>query len=586
MTRKGATSAAADAALGAAAVAAAALADDADEGFAHEAATGAGAGAGAGGAAAGTSGAGAGAVPLGASASSLALTAPRIIRHADGVSSIVIPASSSSSAKKDAEAEAANSSNPRAAEIARNTAANAAAVARLRSIPDYGIVGHYEPILALALSSDGRYLASGGGDRFVRLWDPHAFVGKAAQAQAQAQKQGSRQAAAAGGAGTSSAASSAAAAGSAGGAASSAAAAVDAATGGGVTAGGSGLSGALGLGIGPGVNVDSFVGHKDAVTALTFRRGTHTLYSGSADRCVKIWECGELSYSDTLYGHQADITAIAATGKDRPVTAGRDRTLRLWKVPEQSQLIFRCHGSDVSTDALAIVNDSWIVSGGADGSLSLWHTSKKKPVYTRYRAHGAASAPAAGAGAGAADADADADALAPSSLLAAPENTCWISAVAHCPSSDVIASGSGDGFIRLWRLVTEAELSASASAAGDDDDEDESSEGEGGEADTPEARKAKETRRRGRRLLRLVNLSGVEANRASAFRGLVALGAIPCPGMVNGLAFSADGRLLVAAVGQEHRLGAWYKNRAARNGVVFIRMPDVPRRPDAVAARR
>ena len=86
-----------------------------------------------------------------------------------------------------------------------------------------------------------------------------------------------------------------------------------------------------------------------------------------------------------------------------------------------------------------------------------------------------------------------------------------------------------------------------------------------------------EDRARARRLRR-IGLSPVEAGRVTAFRGLVALGApVPVAGIVNGLAFSADGRLLVAAIGHEHRLGGWHKAYDARDGVLFIRLPDAGR---------
>ena len=146
----------------------------------------------------------------------------------------------------------------------------------------------------------------------------------------------------------------------------------------------------------------------------------------------------------------------------------------------------------------------------------------------------------------------------------------WISALAHCPGSDVISSGSGDGFLRLWRLVSEREL-----AGGDGDDED----GGDGGGDDGDDDDAGADRRRARRLAS-ITMSAAEAGRAGAFRGIVALGApIAVPGIVNGLAFSADGRLLVAAVGREHRLGGWFRSPEGRDGVLFIRMPPLPTRP-------
>jgi ribosomal RNA-processing protein 9 len=296
------------------------------------------------------------------------------------------------------------------------------------------------------------------------------------------------------------------------------------------------------------VNTDNFVGHRDAVTALAFRRGTHTLFSGSADRSLKVWDCDELAYQDSLFGHQAPVTAMAALSRERVFTSGADRTVRLWKVGEQSQLIFRAAAADVHTDAVAAINDAWFLSGGADGAIALWHASKKRPVYVRHAAHAVAAAAGAGAAA-AAGAGADDDGPIRSSL----PQTCWISALAHCPGSDVLASGSGDGFVRLWRLVSERELAADRSGGG------------GGEAGGEG--KAQQ--------LAGMTLSAAEAARPDAFRGIVALGEpIAVPGIVNGLAFSADGRLLVAAVGREHRLGGWFRSGAGgRDGVLFVRMP-------------
>ena len=42
------------------------------------------------------------------------------------------------------------------------------------------------------------------------------------------------------------------------------------------------------------------------------------------------------------------------------------------------------------------------------------------------------------------------------------------------------------------------------------------------------------------------------------------------PGFVNGLSFSPDGKHLVAAVGQAHRLGNWTKIKDARNSLAII----------------
>ena len=41
-------------------------------------------------------------------------------------------------------------------------------------------------------------------------------------------------------------------------------------------------------------------------------------------------------------------------------------------------------------------------------------------------------------------------------------------------------------------------------------------------------------------------------------------------GWINSLSFSADGKYLLAGVGQEHRLGRWFCDKKGRNGIAFI----------------
>ena len=47
------------------------------------------------------------------------------------------------------------------------------------------------------------------------------------------------------------------------------------------------------------------------------------------------------------------------------------------------------------------------------------------------------------------------------------------------------------------------------------------------------------------------------------------------PGFVNGLCFPKSGRFLVAAVGQEHRLGRWWRNSSVRNSIQIVPFPSM-----------
>lgn len=227
----------------------------------------------------------------------------------------------------------------------------------------------------------------------------------------------------------------------------------------------------------------SFKGHRDAVSALAFRRNSHQLFSGSHDRTIKVWNLDEMCYVETLFGHQSEITGLTSLGKERCVSSGRDRSMRQWKIIEESQLIFRGHASAI--DAVAMSSEEFFCGGGQDGGVSLWKLMKKKPCAMQRVAHG----------------------------KDANGNPNWVAAVAALPYSDLIASGSCDGFVRLWQCKKE-------------------------NTQIEEVRK------------------------------------IPVAGFVNAIAFASSGKFILVGVGQEHRLGRWQRNAEAKNGVMVIPLTD------------
>lgn len=54
------------------------------------------------------------------------------------------------------------------------------------------------------------------------------------------------------------------------------------------------------------------------------------------------------------------------------------------------------------------------------------------------------------------------------------------------------------------------------------------------------------------------------------YRDLILLFEVPVRGFVNSLAFTNDGSKLIAAIGQEHRLGRWWRIKEAKNSVMVI----------------
>jgi ribosomal RNA-processing protein 9 len=78
---------------------------------------------------------------------------------------------------------------------------------------------------------------------------------------------------------------------------------------------------------------------------LTFRKGTQQLYSASFDRSIKLFDLSVLAYVETLFGHQDPVLSLdALRGETAVSVGGMDKTVRYWKITEESQLVFRGGG--------------------------------------------------------------------------------------------------------------------------------------------------------------------------------------------------------------------------------------------------
>lgn len=163
-----------------------------------------------------------------------------------------------------------------------------------------------------------------------------------------------------------------------------------------------------------------FTAHRGPVTALSFQVGAMTLFSASTDRTVKVWNIDQLAYVDTLFGHQDEVLGLDALSNERCLTVGaRDRTARLWKVPEETQLVFRAsEETGGSLDCIGAIDQDHFVTASEAGALSLWACHRKKPLATQLEAH------------------------------AGPIGALHVVRLTDL----VISGGAGDGLVRLWAV--------------------------------------------------------------------------------------------------------------------------------------
>jgi len=85
-----------------------------------------------------------------------------------------------------------------------------------------------------------------------------------------------------------------------------------------------------------------------------------------------------------------------------------------------------------SIECVAMIDEATFVSGGDSGSICLWTTQKKKPIFTQALAHGLNKELSETEG-----------------VIETPR---WVTSIASLRYSDLLASGSWEGEIRLWKL--------------------------------------------------------------------------------------------------------------------------------------
>jgi WD40 repeat protein/energy-coupling factor transporter ATP-binding protein EcfA2 len=271
--------------------------------------------------------------------------------------------------------------------------------------------GHEGGVYTLAISPDGRWLASGSGDSTVRLWDLSAADPSAAQVVLR--------------------------------------------------------------------------GHKRYVISLAISSDGRWLASGSADNTVHLWDLTASSTANApvmLQGHEGYITTLVISPDGRWLASGSDdSTVRLWDLtasdPAAALVVLRGHEGFVKV--LAISPDGrWLASGSSDSTVRLWDLSAADPsansvvlrghegeVYTleispdgRWLASGSGDSTVRLWNMTAAN-----PAAAPIVLLGHKSS---VYALAISPDGRWLASGSSDSTVRLWMLNVDDLIELACTTAG------------------------------------------------------------------------------------------------------------------------
>ena len=267
--------------------------------------------------------------------------------------------------------------------------------------------------------------------------------------------------------------------------------------------------------------------HTDQVLAVAVSPDDRYMASGGRDKLLRIWDLRTNKIVASLRGHRDTISSLVfRKSEERNILASGsfDRTIKLWNVDSQMYMetLFGHQSELVGLDAL---KGDRLVSCGRDTTARLWHVAQESQLVFRGTA-GSIDCCAmlnekqfvTGSDTGTLQLWSNHNkkpvlTVSEAHGLGRLGHENWISSIASFPNSDVVASGSSDGRMRFWEA----------------------------DVDT--------------KLLRQVGHVDVE-------------------GFVNGMTFSNSGRFVAAAVGQEHRLGRWFRHKGVRSGLAIVELGD------------
>lgn len=275
-----------------------------------------------------------------------------------------------------------------------------------------------------------------------------------------------------------------------------------------------------------GTKFSSKTNHCKVILALALSHSSKFLASAGKDENIHIWNAETCEHVHFFRGHRDAVCGLSFRHNTHMLfSASSDRTVKVWNLDVMGYVdtLFGHQNAVLACDSF--VRERCATAGGTDGTMRVW----KIPEESQLVFHGNNNASIECVRFINEDyfitGDDDAalcvwNVTKKKPIVAvksahqprepASANKAWISAVGALPNSDLVATGACDGFIRVWKCTQK-------------------------------------------------------------FIAVLPLFEIPVQGFINDLRISSNG-LLVAAVGQEHRLGRWARVKSARNRVLIAKL--------------
>ena len=172
-----------------------------------------------------------------------------------------------------------------------------------------------------------------------------------------------------------------------------------------------------------GITTQTLSGHQGAVMDISFSPNGQLLATASEAQTIRLWRTTDGKLLQTLTGHQDAVTSVCFNSTGRLLASGSsDQSVRLWAIPEgRLQQTLTGHNGIIWQVSFS-PDDKLLATAALDRTVRLWDIATNSLLH----------------------------------ILDAHEGPVW--SVRFSPSGQLLLSGASDGKVRIWRASNGALL--------------------------------------------------------------------------------------------------------------------------------
>ncbi|HUU19879.1 MAG TPA: protein kinase [Sedimentisphaerales bacterium] len=138
-----------------------------------------------------------------------------------------------------------------------------------------------------------------------------------------------------------------------------------------------------------GAQLMTLYGHEDEVISVTISPDSQRIASGDMDKTIKVWNAVTGTEVMTLRGHKGGINSVAFSPDGKRIASGsRDRTIKIWDAATDVELMtLRGHNGRIASVAFSPDGRRIVSAGNNDATIKIWDSASGDELMT-LRGHG------------------------------------------------------------------------------------------------------------------------------------------------------------------------------------------------------